>query len=637
VWIYVWAPDNVIDLKDLPPAVRGLPPEIRERLRRPLMTPPLSRRARKLARRVLARQAHDVTDPFKAKWDAWQAAHRDITKRAGDAVDDPGVRDAEAALAMDQANASLRSVGINAPSVADARLQGGRDVREIKLWAGETGLTLGRFRWLFGGAFTKMAELYLRVRDRIRQILKSGFNPGSRFGGGIAGAAVKAAFVVLKGAAHYIVGKTIDRLKASLAQGTMNKLKALISEDFATLESKAKEVADTVKSLESGFIGQIEGAVEKLVSEYKAVLDEIADVAKKAGKITSIINKVKWGARVIACLSPPAVGCLWILLQSVIEEAAARVVDTCWFKKKLAPLITGLDWVKRLPAKLAGKIRDLIVPLLPDPLKDVFAKIEVQEAVHVSPEDIGCTTDDDPTTDALTAERRAMLDLIERVGEERFDALIDAMMAAGVRFDKRLTPTEIYKARDIIVSSGVTAKQLRHYAQYYAPFADKREFGPLGAFLTGLAANADPDSAPVFVESGGDGGDATGAAIEGKLTKAPGQTGPHRAYEFVDIENFGSTLAKDAKVNLDITQKISGETVVLRKVPLVVIERSEAPDGEVKIVLSPGRDLAFDVGKRKPQRVGPVVTLSGTSRFWKTFPTKGAAKKPTVSAAAERP
>ena len=214
---------------------------------------------------------------------------------------------------------------------------------------------------------------------------------------------------------------------------------------------------------------------------------------------------MKWGARVIACLSPPGLGCLWILAQSVLEKAAAKVVDTCWFKRKITPLVNRLPYVKGLPARIAEGIREKLVPLLPASLQDMFAKIETDE-VHVGEGDLGCDTNDDPERDALTAERRAMFDLIEAVGEERFDALVDALMAAGVRFDKRLSVTEIHQAKKIIVGSRVTAEQLRHYAKWYAPFADKRTRGPLGDFVNGLA-RTDPQSVEPFADPDVGGGE----------------------------------------------------------------------------------------------------------------------------------
>jgi hypothetical protein len=622
VWVYVFAPDQEIALGDLPQHVRDLGPEIAERLRRPLLAPPLARQIqRRIARRVLARK-----DPFD--YDKWQRAHVDLSSRAEAAANDPGVQDAEAAAAIDEANAPLRKFGLRAPKVAEARLKGGREVREIKLWTGGSGKLLGKFRSIFGSVFTKLAELYLKVRNRITALLDPKTAKSGGFGGGLAGAALKAAYAVLKSVARYIVGKTAERLRASLAEGTANKLKALISDSVETLEGKLGDVKTLVEQLEAGMVDKVEAMAEGVIAKYQSIVAEIENVRKTVGDIVDIVNKVKWGARVIACLSPPGVGCLWILAQSVIEKAAARVVDTCWFKKKLAPIINKVPWVKELPGKLAEEIRKPIVGVLPAPLGDLFAKIDTSP-VYAGESDI-CDANDDPERDALTAERRALFDLIEKVGEERFDALIDAMMAAGVRFNKRLTPTEIYRARDIIVNSRVTAEQLRHYAKYYAPFADKRKFGPLGEFLSGLV-EMDTESPPVIMESEGGGGDGDGTpgeAITAVPSKGPAPAGEHKSFELVTFAKFGKNVREGEKLALDVTLRVQGKQVVLPRVAMVVTARITTPDGGIRIVVRPERDQAYELGNR-PGLPTAISLSAKTSWFSRTWPPKSA-KQPSA-------
>jgi hypothetical protein len=644
VWSYVWAPDQEIALGELPEHVRRLGPEIAERLRTPLLAPPLARRVREgpprpaagrrpAPRRRLARQpATTFTDPFK--YDQWQRAHLDLSSRVEGVEDDPGFVDAEAAAAVDEANATVRKFGLRAPKVRESKLAGGRIVKEIRLWTGASGKLLGTFRRLFGSVFTKVAELYFKVRDRVRAMLKP--TAGKGFGSGFGGAALKAAYAVLKGAAGHIVSKTAERLKTSLTEGTQKKLKSLIG--GTEIESRIKEVTDVVKGLESGVVEKLEDVGNGVVEKYKSVLDKIENVKEIVGKGLSIVDKVRWGARVIACLSPPGVGCLWILAQSVLEKAAARVVDTCWFKRKITPLVNKFSWVRELPGRLAEAIRERIVPLLPGPLKDVFAKIDTSP-VHVGEGDIGCNTDDDPERDRLTPERRALYELIERVGEERYEALVDAMWAVGVRFDKKLTVAEINKARDIIVSSGVTAEQLRHYTKWFAPYADKRKLGPLGEFLSGLR-EMDTDAPPTFGEPEGGGGAGEGAggtAIEAVPTTSPSPQGKYEPYEIVTFGKFDRNVAKDTEVTLDVTVKVRGRTVTLRRVKLVVVENRPTADGGARVVLSPGKPLVFDV--RAPSDTGAptLITLSADSRLWRTFPSKSAAKRPPAPAAEPEP
>lgn len=647
VLVYVWAPDQEVALAQLPPYVAALGPEIEERLRQPLLRPPLARRVRealprthawpRLTRRAIARQAQPDTDPFEQEYPKWQRAHVDISSRAEAAANDPGVHDAESAAAIDEANAALRRLGVPAPKVAEERLKGGRTVREIKFWAGGSGKLIGRFRRIFGGVFTKVAELYVKVRDRVGALLKPSGNEKS-FGGGFPGAAFKAVYTVLKRAASYIVTKTAERLKTSLVEGTKTKLSSLIPGKVETLESKAKDVAELVEKLETGVVERIEGGVEDVVGAYRNVLEKIEHVREIVGEGLDFVNKVKWGARVVACLSPPAVGCLWILAQSALEKAAAWVIDACWFKRAITPLINKLDWVKHLPGELAEWVRKKIAGLLPVPLQDIFAKIDTS-SVTVGEDDIGCDSDDDPERIALTAERRALFDLIETIGEERFDALVDAMMAAGVRFDRRLTAAEIYKAKDMAVSSRATAEQLRHYAKYYAPFTDKRKFGPLGEFLSGLV-DIDTSSPPVFgdTEPGGDGDGTDGAGsttIEAVPANGQAPSGTPTHYEFVGVGRFSRDLKKSDTATLDETVKVNGKTVRLPGVKMIVIERSTTPDGSTKIMLSPIKTMWFELPKTPG--LPTIISLSSTSTVWRTFPATGAAEKPAASAVQPQP
>ena len=632
IWVYVWAPDQEVALDDLPLHVRQLGPEIAERLRQPILAPPIARKVRpgavrRLARKPPATDDKPATDPFP--YAKWKDDHRRLSDQAATAENEPGWIDAEAAAKIDEANATARKYGLKAPKVANEKLKGGQAVKEIKLWTGKSGELLGRFRNLFGTAFTAVANLYFKIRDKFRSMLSSASDKGKSFSGGFPGAALKAAYSVIKGAARHIVGKTVERLKGSLVEGTKKKLKTLVGADrVETVEEKLKEVGDIVRDLESGAIEKLESLFDGVIGKYQSIVTEIENVKNIVGEALDIADKVKWGARVIACLSPPGLGCLWILAQHVLEKAAAKVVDTCWFKRKITPLINKLPFVKDLPGKLAKGIRERLVPLLPDPLKDMFPEIE-QKPVDVGEGDIGCDTNDDPERDALTAERRAMYDLIEAVGEERFDALVDALMAAGVRFDKKLSVTEIYEAKKIIVGSRVTAKQLRHYAKWYAPFADKRKFGPLGDFVTGLA-KSDPDAVGPFAhedaDGDGDGPGGGGGAIEGVPTTAAPPGGPHRPYEFVSLGAFNLKAAEGSTVTLDVTVKVDGQTVVLRNVALVVADRKRIPGGE-KLKLVMAREMVFELGGGPDSAAKRTMTLAKTSTFTKRVLDKPAKKK----------
>lgn len=635
VWVYTYAPDQEIPLGELPQHVRDLGPEVETRLRTPLLTPPLARKLRSGAqarchgppalprnralRLVVARQQQDAVDPFD--YGKWLRAQTDLGDRVGGAQHEPAVEDAEAAQRVEEANENVRKLGLRAPKVSQGKLTGGQTVKEIKFWTGTTGKVLGKFRHLFGRAFTTIANLYIKLRDRIRGMLSRSVE-GKSFGGGLPGAAFKAAYAVVKGAARYIVTKTAERLRTSLVEGTKKKLMSLIGPAVEAVEAKVHDTEEMVSDLEDEVLKKIEGVFDGITGVYTSIIKEIEDIKSIVGKITDIVDKVRWGARVIECLSPPGIGCLWILAQSVLEDVAARVVETCWFKRNITPLINGLSWVKQLPDRLAKAIRDALVGLLPGPLQDVFDEIDT-DPVEVGESDIGCDLDDDPERDRLTAERRAMWDLLEAVGEDRWDALVEAFWAAGASFNTRLTAAEIYRAKDIIVRSHVTAKQLRDYAKYYAPFADKRRFGPLGEFVTAVAGQG-PQMPDIVGETeatdGGGNGNGAGTATEAVPTDAPGPRGEVIKYEFVNIGKFGRDVQAGKTLTLDVTVKIRGRLFALRNVPLVIQPPKPQPDHTVQIVLTPKKDIIFEYGGHNTGEPAQRMTLSKTSKFWRTFP-----------------
>jgi len=647
VWVYVWAPDQEVPLDDLPEDVQRLGTEVASRLRMPLLKAPLARRVRERIARVRARVARraaekeePVEDPFS--YTKWASDHKELSDRAATAENEPGWLDAEAATKIDEANATASKYGLKVPKVSGEKLKGNQSVKQIKLWTGNSGWLLGNFRRVFGTAFTAVANLYVRIRDQIRKLLHPSGDKSKSFGGGFGGAALKAAYSVVKGAARYIVSKTAERLRLSLVEGTKKKLKELIGADrVEEIEEALEDVAGVTAQLKSGFVGKLTGLFEPVIEKYQAVVGEIERIKEIVGDALDIVNKVKWGARVIACLSPPGLGCLWILAQSVIEKAAAKVVETCWFKRTIAPLITGLDFVKKLPGRLAGGILDLVRPLLPKPLEDMFEKVDT-DPVPVGEDDIGCDTKDDPDSDALTAERRAMFDLIESVGEERFDALLDALMAAGVRFDKRLSVTEIYRVKKIILDSRVTAEQLRKFAKAYVDDPEQRQFGALADFLKTLA-KSDPTAIDSFgdpageSEGGGtdtdDTGGGSGTAIEGvPITGAP--QGTHRDYKLVSLGKLDGSLPKGARVTTDVTVSVDGQQVVLRDVRLVVTGREPLSGGRVKLTLGMVREMVFALGRGQPGDKPHTLSLSKTSAFWRIFggkPTPAKGPQPATS------
>ena len=492
IWNYFWYPDTPVTVADLPPKVRNLGPEIESRIINPLINSPIQR-ARKakpgtvpyaqqqkhapaaptVARLVVTHAPAPVlrrkaTAPTKDTFDFgdWKKAHDDITKGFGAESKTSEFKEAEFSLKAARAQENEREkTKIPLPDISSAARQESKTLGKIEFWTGASSLPFGYLRRIFGTAFVKVAQFYIKVRDKFRDLLKSKGRAGGK--SGLMGAALKAAFSVIKLAGSYVIQKTVDRLMESLETGLTEKAKALFNFDGVTaVEEKLAEIKKLQDDLEKKAVETVEGLLGKTVGPYLEKLKEIEEVQRVVSDILQIVNLVRWGARVIACLSPPGWGCLWILAESVIEGLAARVVETCWFKRKITPLINTVKFVADLPKDLADLIIGKLREFLPGPLHDVFATLD-RSSVSVNADDIEC--EEAESGDALTPERQELLNMQEKLGEEKFQAFAELTQKSGVPKDKPLTVAEIKNLADKIQSSGVSAEQLKEYAANYQP------------------------------------------------------------------------------------------------------------------------------------------------------------------------
>ena len=70
---------------------------------------------------------------------------------------------------------------------------------------------------------------------------------------------------------------------------------------------------------------QITQIIDKLLGPYREVFEKIEYIKSIADKAQDIITWVRWGARLLACASPPAIGCLWALAEELLERMAAKL------------------------------------------------------------------------------------------------------------------------------------------------------------------------------------------------------------------------------------------------------------------------------------------------------------------------
>jgi len=177
----------------------------------------------------------------------------------------------------------------------------------------------------------------------------------------------------------------------SLAAGVMNKLTALIPAEISDeVEIQKAKIEKIREDIEKKALDTVDALLEKAFGVHLKDLERLHEVYQGLSAIVAIVNLVRWGARVIACLSPPAWGCLWILAEGALDFALQKVAETCWFQKKIQPILAQVQYVStELPNKLGDAVITKVKGFLPDSVSDVFADLDTAP-VNAESEDLEC-------------------------------------------------------------------------------------------------------------------------------------------------------------------------------------------------------------------------------------------------------
>ena len=426
------------------------------------------------------------------------------------------------------------------------------------LWTGRSAGIIGRMRHIFGHSFVKVMDFYQRARQRMSSSLQGRSGPRTGFGSGLAGAAVRVAFNLLKLISGIVIQRTVQELSRSLVSGVTNKLNSMFNpeelldkfldpEQREAFEAKLEEYRTLREELETKATDTAEQMVARIIGPYEDMIANVDNVRRIVTGITQLVNLVRWGARVIACLSPPAWGCLWILAQAVLEHFASLVVETCWFKRRVSPLIASVSFIREMPRTIAGFIiTKLKEHVLPDSLHDVLPDPASVTTSEVRPEDIPCDEAGDGAH-AITPERRRLMEMQERLGEEKFLAFMRLAQRAGIPSDRQLTLEQLSRLETMLQQTDTAALQrlARNYRQ-----PENGTVVDVFTFLEQVRAEptAEPAAAPPPAESGGGNtgdaipeSEARRAAGDGEDADAAGSDGSPALIQQVD----GRTAQRD--------------------------------------------------------------------------------------------
>ncbi|MEO8337113.1 MAG: DUF4157 domain-containing protein [bacterium] len=513
IYNYTWVPDDKkTGAGGLPATLSNLKKGIQQDIILPATTLPKTKRIkgavaaiRRDASGLLRRK--DVKAPVETfDLTAWNKKVDDRTaeyngiKKTGDFEEATFKRyAAEAAMASHKSGFSVDATEEQKGNV--------ESLKSIEFWTGLSAKTVGVFRKVFGKTFVKVLLFYEKARDKLRDMFKSKSAPSG--GGGLPGAVLKATYKIIKAAARLLVQRTASELFGSFQRGATDWIKSLLPvEAVETLQEKVNEIDALQKEIEDKVKAEVEDLLGKTVGPYEELVKDFETAAQAAAAVAAVINLVKWGTRVVACVSPPAWGCLWLLAQPAIEYLASLAVESCWFQKAAAPLLTGIDFVKKIPKKLANLIIDNVIkPIMPTALHPLFPAIDI--SADVNPDDMEC---DPPDADKKqSAMNLALTSMASAMGEEKMTALVRLIEAAGVSKTQSLTLSDVACLQSSIVDKGVTAEQLTDYAKQYPVLPE----GVPGSLQVCIKVRVPPP--PPKVASGGSGG-GRGASSSGSRT-----------------------------------------------------------------------------------------------------------------------
>jgi hypothetical protein len=286
----------------------------------------------------------------------------------------------------------------------------------------------GIYGWLrntFDGVYTKFKSFADKIKKKVKKASRS---LGSTTFGSWVKAAAKVIFKIFKMVGTWTVTQVMEKLIGSLQEGISNNLRKLVEEVTPEgVKSKVELFQERKAEYEQLIKEQEEELEKKIFGDKLSLFEKLSEFEAIADKASTIVTLVEWGVRILACAAPPAIGCLWNLAISALQAAFSLLIQTCWFTKKVyAPVINTIEPVKRFPAEVAAFVVEKANSAIPVPegFDPIFAPIVIDTG-EFKPE---C---DEGSGPPLSPERKALLDLLDEVGKEKFEAMLELIAKRG--------------------------------------------------------------------------------------------------------------------------------------------------------------------------------------------------------------
>ena len=476
VWAYEWMPDavpqNVGDDPKLKRLLERLDTDVKPRLEgnrkpKPKLRAPgtTGKRTQRAALRGLIRRKPKPHEKFDEQ--GWLGAYNPWRTEADKTFADPKSKDNVEVLEALTDGKKRTRFDPGVPQAVKERATGAATIRH---WV-RYGKLYGWFRKTFDRVYVKLAAFAQKVRAKVKKLSGSGGAAG--FGNWIKAAAL-ALFKVAKKIGAWAVSMVVDKLLDSLQEGVINVVKQLA--EAATpdeVKSKIQEVEDLKAHYEQMLAETQEKLEQRLFGDKLEMFSKLDEYMKIASTISTIVSIVRWGIRIVACASPPLLGCLWNLAIAALEFAFAKIMETCWFQTKVFGWVneTGIDAIVGFPGRLAQTIANEGNALLklPDGIGPLFATITVDEKFNYTCEEPegGGSGGGGGGGPEPTEEQKALMDLAQEFSgskedEAKFEAFIEMAAKRAADYSVALDAERIRKLGPLIRS--LTVDQMKQLA-----------------------------------------------------------------------------------------------------------------------------------------------------------------------------
>lgn len=423
IWSYIWVPTSEIgppgrasskfnrvreQLNKVIRQLRAHPSTAKPRRRVDSQSPmPVLRGEGRVQRRATKKRPRAMTDPFRLG--RWNKARRNVKKlyRALPGAERKNLEFNAGALgAAKEYQKQFQTkdgspVRIKAPPSTLESTRNAKTIDQLAFWTGLKGRAVGYMRRIFGRAFVtgynamgRMKRLFTRDK-RIR--------PAKT-----AHSLAKAAVIALLRVLLIVGGSVIQRTGAIVGKAIAKAAKSRVESFFDV--SSPEEVEARIMQLEvrgwsldrlsklpekkmaEAILGERFASIilksddfkaaKALFAPYQKTIAEIRKAVDLLSTASDVISIIRWAVRVVACLSPPAVGCLWIVAETAVNAQLARFIQSCWFLKKISPKLRSLQIVDSLSRNFSKVILDGLGKVLPRAvLGDVKLEID-KDAIH---------------------------------------------------------------------------------------------------------------------------------------------------------------------------------------------------------------------------------------------------------------